>query len=469
MKIKFSFLMLMAVVFMARAQDETVYKNVIQKVTSSFNSRDYAGIYNLLSDDFKKQVPQKDFTAFLAVQEALGTITATEHVGDKDGFRIYKTTFNKGTLSMLLACNAQSQITGFALRPYTQTAAKNILWASDNKKSTALDIEVDKAVSDFMGNPDNAGAVIAVVSGDDVFYYHYGEATKGMGKLPDNNTIFEIGSISKTFTGILLAQAVVDKKLSLDDDIRKYLPGNSTGMELDGKPILIKHLANHTSGLPKLTDDLDTTPGYDKNDPYKHYTRQMYFDYLARVKLKSTPGSKQEYSNTGVAVLGLILQKVYGQTYEQLLNTYISKPFKMVNTFTIVPEKQLNNFATGYADGTVTPHWNLADSNAAGGIRSTIADMALYLKANMADATPAIKLSHNVTFGTGQQATGLNWFMPVTKNGDTLLWHNGGTGGFSSYMGYLKNKKVGVVVLVNSASPGDPDKIGMQVLKYLQQ
>ena len=195
----------------------------------------------------------------------------------------------------------------------------------------------------------------------------------------------------------------------------------------------------------------------------------MYYNYLSGVKLATVPGTKQEYSNTGVVVLGLILQKVYAQTYEQLLTSQITNPLKMTTTSTFVAEKQLANFATGYANGTATPHWNLADSNPAGGIRSTTADMALYLKANMNNATPAIALSHMQTFGTGQEAIGLNWFMPVTKNGDTLIWHNGGTGGFSSYMGYLNDKKVGVVVLINSSSQGGPDAIGVSLLKFLQQ
>ena len=468
MKKYLSLLLLVVTVFNAQAQDETVYKNVVATITTSFNSGDYAGIYNMLSADFKTQVTQKDFTAFLASQAALGKITATEYKEVKDGFRVYKTTFDKGVLSMLLACNAQSQITGFALSPYKEKAVRTTPVASDNKKLTPLDNEIDKAVTEFFTDPNNVGAVVAVIKNDGVFYYHYGEAKKGQETLPGNNTIFEIGSISKTFTGILLAKAVLDKKISLDDDIRKYLPATCAKLELDGKPVLVKHLSNHTSGLPRLTNDLGTTPGYDENDPYRHYTTAMYFNYLSRVKLESVPGTKQEYSNTGVAVLGIILQKVYGQTYEQLLSKYIANPLKMGNTATFVLEKQLTNFATGYANGAVTPHWNLADTNPAGGIRSTLADMVLYLKANMADATPAIALSHKETFKEGEDSIGLGWFLYPTK-GDILVWHNGGTGGFTSYTGYLKDSKSGVVVLTNSASQNGPDKIGTSILKFLQR
>lgn len=468
MKKYISILLLLVTVLNAKAQDPTVYKTVVEKITSGFNAGDYESTYNMFSPDFKAQINQQSFTGFLSSQAALGKITATDYIESKDGFRVYKTTFEKGLLSMFLACNDKAEISGFALKPYVAKAARATPVATDNKKTTPLDKEVDKAVTEFFSDLNNVGAVIAVVKDGSTFYYHYGEAKKGEGKLPGNSTIFEIGSISKTFTGILLAQAVLDKKISLEDDIRKYLPAACAGLELDGKPVLVKHLSNHTSGLPRLTDDLATTSGYNEQDPYKHYTAAMYYNYLARVKLESVPGTKQEYSNTGVAVLGIILEKVYAKSYEQLLTTYITNPLKMIRTFVTLPAKKESNFASGYADGKETSHWNLAQTSAAGGIRSTISDMVLYLEANMADATPAIALSHKETFNDGKDAIGLGWFLYPTK-GDSLIWHNGGTGGFTSYTGYLKDKNVGVVVLTNSSSQGGPDKIGTIILRFLQE
>jgi CubicO group peptidase (beta-lactamase class C family) len=462
------FFLLFVTVFTTKAQDAAMYKTVVEKITTGFNAADYESIYNMLSPDFKAQIEKQSFIGFLDHQARLGKITATEYKEVKDGFRVYKTTFDKGNLSLLLACNAQSQIIGFSLSPYKEKANRSTPVATDNKNTTPLDKEVDKALTDFFDDPDNIGAVVAVVKDGAIFYYHYGEAKKNSGKVPGNNAIFEIGSISKTFTGILLAQAVLDKKLSLEDDIRKYLPAACAGLELDGKPVLVKHLSNHTSGLPRLTDDLATTPGYNEEDPYAHYTAAMYNNYLARVKLESVPGTKQEYSNTGVAVLGIILEKVYGKSYEQLLTTYVANPLNMKTTFVTLPAIQESNFASGYSDGKETPHWNLMQTSAAGGIRSTVSDMVLYLKANMADVTPAIALSHKETFNNGIDAIGLGWFLYPTK-GDSLIWHNGGTGGFTSYTGYLKEKKVGVVVLTNSSSQGGPDKIGTAILRFLQE
>ncbi|MXN92632.1 serine hydrolase [Flavobacterium sp. Sd200] len=468
MKKYISLFLVLVTVLSAKAQDTTTYKTVLEKITTGFNSGDYTGIYNLLSAEFKAQVPQQSFTGFLGSQAALGKITATDYIESKDGFRVYKTTFENGVMSLLLACNDKAEISGLALRPYVAKAMRTTPVATDNKKTTPLDKEVDKAVTEFFDDLNNVGAVVAVVKDGATFYYHYGETKKNSGTMPANTTIFEIGSISKTFTGILLAQAVLDKKLSLDDDIRKYLPAECKGLELDGKPVLIKHLANHTSGLPRLTDDYTTTADYNEQDPYKHYTAAMYYNYLARVKLESVPGTKQEYSNTGVAVLGIILEKIYGKSYEQLLATYITNPLKMNSTFVTVPAKHETNFASGYADGDEAPHWNLAQTSAAGGIRSNITDMVLYLKANMAEATPAMALSHKETFNDGSDAIGLGWFLYPVK-GDSLIWHNGGTGGFTSYTGYLKDKKVGVVVLTNSSSQGGPDRIGTAILRHLQQ
>lgn len=467
MKKYFSLILLVVTVFTTRAQDETVYKNVVKKITAGFNAGSYDAVYNLLSPDFKGQITQKDFTAFLGRQATLGKITATEYVDNKDGFRVYKTTFDKGVLSLLLACNNKGEIAGFALKPYVVKAVRTTTVTNDNKKMTTLDYAVNKAVTDFFTDTYNAGAVVAVIKDGAVFYYHYGEAKKNSGKLPDNTTIFEIGSISKTFTGILLAQAVIDKKLSLDDDIRKYLPKECATLELDGKPVLIKHLSNHTSGLPRLPSDLDTTPGFNEKDPYAHYTAALYYNFLAKVKLQSVPGTKIEYSNAAVGVLGLILEKVYGQTYEQLLAAYITKPLKMDSTFTNVPEKVQANFSPGYNNGEETPHWKLADTPGFGGIKSTMADMVLYLKANMDNATPAIALSHKATFGKGENVVGLGWFLPTIKTGETVIWHNGGTFGFSSYMGYFKDKELGVIVMANSYGEGEVDKIAKDILRYL--
>jgi hypothetical protein len=138
MKKYLSLLLLVVTVCTTQAQDETVYKNVVEKITSGFNKGDYTGIYSMLSADFKSNIAQKDFEGFLNHQATLGKIKATEYKELKDGFRLYKTTFDKGVLSLLLACNAQSQIIGFSISPYKEKAIRTTLITSDNKKTDAF-------------------------------------------------------------------------------------------------------------------------------------------------------------------------------------------------------------------------------------------------------------------------------------------------------------------------------------------
>ena len=190
------------------------YSVVIDKIKSTYNSKDYKGFYNLLSPYFKSQQSEKDMESFLKdnVFAYFGNITSISYLNEKEGFKHYKTECEKGNLELLLACNEKFQIEGFTLLPYEEkiiTTKKDFL--SDNKKQTALDLKVDSIVSHFMSNPVNSGLSIGIIQNGETHFYHYGEIKKGSHQLPSDSSLYEIGSISKTFTGILLSQALIDK------------------------------------------------------------------------------------------------------------------------------------------------------------------------------------------------------------------------------------------------------------------
>lgn len=449
---------------------EEIHKAILDKVVSLYNTGDYKTIYAMLSPEFKTQVPEQELTGFLSYQQAThGKIQNKEYLYDREGFKVYKATFDKGTFNLILACSNQWLITGFAITPYKAPPTSTPpTMPTTNKKATPLDLEVDKAVAEFLENPKNPGLSIAVVTDGQTYFYHYGTTAIGDKQLPDNTTIYEMGSVTKTFTGILLAKALEDKKLSLYDDVRKFLPVKCSDLAQGNHPIILKHLANHTSGIPRIPQNLDQQPYYDPANPYKNYNSEMLYDYLSTLQLAVTPGLEQEYSNTGSGLLGLILEKTYETDFEKLVTSYICKPLKMSATFVKVPEKQKAKLATGYYDGKPNPYWDFADIQGFGALKSTINDMALYLKGNIDNATPYIQFSHESTFKKDDLSTALCWFIGKTKSGDSLLWHNGGTFGFSSYLGYLKNKKCGVVVLGNSFTNGELDIIGTDILRFLQ-
>ncbi|HOZ87185.1 MAG TPA: serine hydrolase, partial [Bacteroidia bacterium] len=157
-------------------------------------------------------------------------------------------------------------------------------YLSDNPKITTLDSVVEGVVARFIQSSENCGISIGISKNGKNYYYNYGETKRGSGQLPDSNSIYETGAVTKTFCGMLLAQAIIEKKIGPEDDIRKYLPGKYTNLTQGKSFIRVKHLANHTSGLAGLPDDLKLKPDFDTLNPYKYYSREMLLDYLKQVK-----------------------------------------------------------------------------------------------------------------------------------------------------------------------------------------
>lgn len=334
-------------------------------------------------------------------------------------------------------------------------------------KAEPLDWKMDSIVKNFMDNPANCGLSIAVYSNKKVSYYNYGSIKRGTKQLPNNKTIYEIGSISKTFTGILFAQAVLDKKLNLNDPVKKHLGEAYTNLSFKDKDVQLVHLANHSGRIHRVPFDLMKQPGFDMNDPYKNYSKEMVMTYMKTMKPDTFPGVKNEYSNLGMGLLGMIEENIYGKTYEELITEKICKPLGMNDTKITIAVTDTSRFAKGYnSEGVQVPYWNLGAIPGAGGIRSTTEDMINYVKANLEEKDPALQLSHQTTYKDERDHIGLAWHKTITKKGNELVWHNGRTGGFGSFCGFIKSKEIAVVVLANSGNPVDQIAIG--ILKLLQ-
>lgn len=444
-------------------------KTVLNTILSSYNAKEYAAFYNLLSSDFKAQMSENDLNGFLSqnIYANFGALKTIDFKNEKDGRKIYTANFDKGILDLMLVFTPDFKINGLSFTPPKPEAVIKTSYLSNNKMLTKLDTIVENIVKPHIQNSLNAGLSIGIIQNGETNFYHYGETKKESGNLPNNTTIYEIGSITKTFTGFLLAQAIKDKKVSLDDDIRKFMATKYANLEFEGNPILIKHLVNHTSTLPRLPENLDQQPNFDPENPYANYSKEMISMYLQDFKMNAQPGIKQEYSNFGMALLGIILENIYKTSYQSLVKNYISMPFKMKNTFENVPTANLNiNFASGYnSDGLKTKSWNLRSFVAAGGIKSTIEDMTKYLQENIAETNPKIALSHEITFTNEKQSNGYAWVIYKTKDNNNLIWHNGGTGGFTSFCGFIKEKNIGIVVLNNSTN--SVDNLAISILKKL--
>jgi CubicO group peptidase (beta-lactamase class C family) len=356
---------------------------------------------------------------------------------------------------------------GIAQTIHDSLPGKRLSYLTDNKMITGLDSLVERTVVDFMQSPQNCGLSIGIIKDSATYFYNYGETKRNNKNLPDKNSIYEIGSISKTFCGIILAYAVGEGKIKLEDDIRKYLPEHYSNLEMNKQFIQIKHLANHTSGLPRLPDNLKDQPDFNLLNPYKNYSKKMVFEFLKTVKLDHEPGDVCEYSNFGMGLLGMILENVYNLPFEEIIKKKICLPNKMNSTLINVSQEQLTFLTDGYnSAGVLTQHWDLGVFVSAGGIKSSTDDMLSYLRFNMNEEDAALKLAHRSTYNNGSNVA-LAWHIIKTKLGNELVWHNGATFGYSSFCGFIKEKKCAVVVLSNSST--NVDQIGISIFKILQK
>lgn len=336
---------------------------------------------------------------------------------------------------------------------------------------SSLDKEVDSFGRAYVREKHVVGLSIGVLLDGKTYFYNYGEMTKGGGRTPSSTTMFEIGSISKTFTATLLGIAVGEGRLRLGDPVNKYLPDSIPLLQFEGRVMTLKDLANHTSGLPRMPSNF-FAPVFDLQDPYRSYTLDKLMSFLKHVQLSRQPGAVYDYSNAGVGLLGVILQQMYGASYEALVVRYICRPLDMHDTWVNVRAADSASFASGYDQaGVYTAHWNLPAAFAgAGAIRSTTRDMLLYAQVNMGGVHgalgAAIRLTHDTTFSQNGTTLGLGWHYILPGEGK-ILFHNGGTGGFRSYLAIDPVKKLAVVILANSAI--SVDGAGNELMRFLEK
>ncbi|MCP5105025.1 MAG: serine hydrolase [bacterium] len=297
------------------------------------------------------------------------------------------------------------------------------------------------------------GIVVGIVNEKERKIISYGTLRKG-GKEVDRKTVFELGSVTKTFTGILLADMVERRMLNLDDPIEKFLPQSVKVPQRNGRKITLLDLAAHTSGLPGNPRN----PARKDNKPgYVGYTEQKLYDYLSNYTLTRDIGSKWEYSNMGMGLLGHILSRKAGKSYDELVIESICRPLGMDSTRRELSAGLRARRAVGvYLDGQESKGWQMPTVFAgAGGFRSTAEDMLKYLAGNMglvkSPVLTAMQKSHIGRKRIKGDAikNGLAW-MVIRTDDLNLLLHTGGTGANSSFIGFDPVKKTGVVVLTNS-------------------
>lgn len=288
------------------------------------------------------------------------------------------------------------------------------------------------------------GGAVCLISEGETKYVTYGKKSVG-GDPVTEETIFEIGAITKLFTTLALMDSMRKNEVGLDDPIQKYLPGVNAP-EYNGQKIAFRHLATHTSGLPQLPDNFNPQ---NPNNQYADYTLEQLYQFLNRHTLARTPGTTLVYSNMGIGILGHLLSLRAGKSYEEMIVKLLSENLGMKDTFiTVTPERE-PHMSMGHAKEVMVERWKMGALHGESAFRSTIKDMGKFLAANMGVLlTPVndlLKECHKAQYKTENITTGLGW---ILSNG--ILMHNGGTGGFRSFIGFHPERQKGVVVLANT-------------------
>ena len=327
-------------------------------------------------------------------------------------------------------------------------------------------------------NKTNAAIVVGLVDPNGTQFYGYGNMSNANPITVDKDTIFAIGSITKVFTTILLADMVNSGLVNLDDSIEKYFPPSVKAPTYNGQKIILENLATHTSGLPEFpgshcvsnfngTDDedsLQTRLFFIECD--KNYTFDQLYQDLSNTTLTSEPGSKFEYSTFGISLLGHILALKSGISYDRLLEERILNVLGMNSTSIVLSDAQKSRLAIGHLNGQELPFWNTSRPIApAGGLHSSVADMLKFASANLGlidtKINTAMKESHIIihdsrlgkAFSNNYTAyVSLGWII-ATDFGIQIVEHNGETvDGYNSFIALNTSKERGIVIIASASS-----------------
>lgn len=339
--------------------------------------------------------------------------------------------------------------------------------AATSRATVISDAQVREILEQRIGQwQRGVGAVVGIIDARGTRFISYGTFDKARPELIAPDSLFEIGSVTKVFTSLLLADMVKRGEVALTDPLSKFLPSGVKLPQRNGQSIRLIDLANHTSGLPRLPGNLNPA---DPANPYADYSVEQLLTFLSTYELPRDIGAKYEYSNLGVGILGQVLAMRAGSDFETLIKTRITQPLGM-NSTTIALDADLKSRMTIGHNERLNPvaNWDIPTLAGAGALRSDANDMLQFVGAHLGLVKSSLKpamqsmLTKLTPTENPNVSIGLGWH--TLKHHDAnIVWHNGGTGGFRSFVGFNPARKVGVVVLSNTANEG-VDDIGRHIL-----
>lgn len=337
---------------------------------------------------------------------------------------------------------------------------------------------IEKHGKSFLTNKDITSVSIGVFKAGEIYTQHFGEIEKGKGNLPTDETIYEIASISKTVTGYLVAKAVLEKKIKLEEDVRVYLKGAYPNLEYNQKPITIQHLLSHTSGLPgflpkemnSVFEKLNEKVPEDYYELEKSYGKEQFLNDLKNLSLAVEPGTKYAYSNVGAELVGYVLETVYGKSIDELLQESFLKKYAMLNTAIELNETQKQKLVRGYWMSNTNPSPNQLNKlwATAGGLKTNMTDVLHYMDLQLNSEDPIVAESHKVLYEEGSILKVAYFWRVWTDKYGTSYNHHGGTSGTQNWLFIYPKYKLGISIITNQSGPDTPNLLNKTVKKILE-
>src|SRR6218665_830107 len=335
-----------------------------------------------------------------------------------------------------------------------------IFGQNKNNLEAFINSMIDKNAETLLKNSKAYSVSIGIVKDGKIYTSHYGEIDKGKANKSDNNTYFEIASVTKVMTGYLLAQAVLEKKANLDDDIRKYLKGDYPNLQYDGKPVTIKDLISYRSAFPSvLPDDREIMKTFDDQttfklvELYKNYSKNDFLRDLKTIKLDTLPGTKYLYSNPSLELTGLMLENIYNEPFDKLIEKDLWSKLKMNQTkFTLNANEKLGN---GYnSNHVLMPHFVSQLSGSAGlKTKSTLGDLMKFLKFELDSQNKMVQESQRNITNSDQDWYGYFWDRIYLSEFGKYAFKHGGAYGNQVMFSVFPEQNMGICIMVNISGP----------------
>ncbi|MEO1806956.1 MAG: serine hydrolase domain-containing protein [Bacteroidota bacterium] len=351
--------------------------------------------------------------------------------------------------------------------------------AQESAQHQRITKAIQKQGKAFIKNEKISSVSIGVMKDGKTYTQHFGELERGKGNVPNDESRYEIGSVTKTMTGYLVAKAVKEGRIDLSTDVRSYLPGDYPNLVYQDQPIMIQHLVTHTAGLPLfLPEELNEVfKNLDSQIPQKYlkmeqtYSKEQFLEDLKQVSLTTVPGTQYAYSNAGAELMGYVLERAYEKELDSLIAESFRDVHQMFQTGIVRMDTQRSGLVRGYWMENSLPSPNQLNTlwASGGGASMSMSDMLRYMELQLSSEDPIVSQSHQVLFrGEGTRKVGYFWNVWTDKYG-TSYNHHGGSIGMQNWLFIFPDHQLGISIMTNQSGPETPKLLSKAAKKILKE